>query len=97
MFEPNNILANVEDNNRSYKVYPNPVNENRKITLLNESSLEITGVRIIDLKGNIVFESNSFDGKEKFTLLLTKLHKGIYVIYLSFADGTTRSTKIILN
>ena len=97
LFEPNNILANVEDNNRSYKVYPNPVNENRKITLLNESSLEITGVRIIDLKGNIVFESNSFDGKEKFTLLLTKLHKGIYVIYLSFADGTTRSTKIILN
>ena len=54
-------------------------------------------MKIIDLKGNIVFESNSFDRKDRFTLLLTNLQKGIYIATINFTDGSTKSTRIILN
>ena len=97
LFEPQNILANIENYDHKFKIYPNPVSENRKITFFNESSLEIKELKIIDLMGNIVFESNSFDGKDRFTLLLTNLQKGIYIATINFTDGSTKSTRIILN
>jgi len=97
LFEPQNILANIEDHDRSIKIFPNPVSLNRKITFLNESSIVVKEVKIIDLKGNIVFESNSLNGKERFTLFLSNLQKGIYIATINFTDGSTRSTRIILN
>ena len=97
LFEPQNILANIEGHDRSIKIFPNPVSLNRKITFLNESSIVVKEVKIIDLKGNIVFESNSLNGKERFTLFLSNLQKGIYIATINFTDGSTRSTRIILN
>ena len=97
LFEPQNILANIEGYDRTFKIFPNPVSVNRKITFLNESMFEVKEVRILDLKGNLVFRSNSFDGKERFTLFLTNLQNGIYIAAINFKDGSTRSTRIILN
>ena len=97
LFEPQNILANIESYDRKFKIFPNPVSVKRKITFLNESMIEVKEVRILDLKGNLVFRSNSFDGKERFTLFLTNLQNGIYIAAINFKDGSTRSTRIILN
>ncbi|WP_298781187.1 T9SS type A sorting domain-containing protein [uncultured Polaribacter sp.] len=90
--------------------YPNPVLKNHETVTIdgrNETHLpEGTNVKILDVAGNLVYETNVVEGQEtqggkvvwnKRNLAGNKVASGIYIVLLSYNDGSeTTFTKIAI-
>ncbi|MAD97783.1 MAG: hypothetical protein CMB99_10700 [Flavobacteriaceae bacterium] len=90
--------------------YPNPVLKNHNTVTINgrngQNLPKGTNVKILDVAGNLVFESNVIEGQElqggkvvwdKRNLAGTKVASGIYIVLLSTEDGSeSGSTKIAI-
>ena len=97
LFEPQNIVTRNNERSNSFTLYPNPVNSGSQLTIYNESSLSIYRVSIISLSGQVVLSENMFDLNKKIILNLDKLPRGIYIVNITFEDGSSKSTKIIIS
>jgi len=79
-------VAGVDDFNKNqFIVYPNPVED----ILTIQSSSEIASVEVYNLAGQLI--ANSTNGK----ISLGKASQGLYIIKISFADGSTATQKVI--
>jgi ligand-binding sensor domain-containing protein len=80
-------------------VYPNPVRESYEGPVAIKGLVERTTVKITDMSGNLVFETESFGGQAIWdgkNLRGERVATGVYMIYLSNRDGTlAHVTKVL--
>jgi len=80
-------------------VYPNPVRETYEGPVAIKGLLENTTVKITDMGGNLVFETESLGGQAIWdgkNFRGERVATGVYMIYLSSADGSlSHVTKIL--
>jgi hypothetical protein len=72
-------------------VYPNPVRETYDGPVAIKGLVENTTVKIVDVSGNLVFETESLGGQALWdgsNFRGDRVATGVYLIYLSSADGT---------
>ena len=93
----NNTLGNTTFDllaNQSFKVYPNPFEDQFEIEFLKTISNNVT-VSIFDSTGKQVWKQDFGFSNSKITIAPTHLSKGIYFAKISFDDSTSESFKII--
>ncbi|MCK4750049.1 MAG: hypothetical protein KAT15_23500, partial [Bacteroidales bacterium] len=80
-------------------VYPNPVREDYEGPVAIKGLVERTNVKIVDMGGNLVFETESLGGQALWdgtNFRGERVATGVYLIFLSNADGTlTHVTKLL--
>lgn len=90
--------------------YPNPVLKNHSTVTINGRNgtnlPEGTNVKILDVAGNLVYETNVVEGQElqggkvvwnKRNLAGNKVASGVYIVLLATEDGTeSQTTKIAI-
>ncbi len=80
-------------------VYPNPVRETYEGPVAIKGLLENTTVKISDMSGNLVFETESLGGQAIWdgkNFSGERVATGVYIIYLSSADGElSHVTKVL--
>ncbi|MDF1573653.1 MAG: two-component regulator propeller domain-containing protein [Bacteroidales bacterium] len=80
-------------------VYPNPVRENFDGNVAIKGLMERSTVKITDMSGNLVFETESLGGQAIWdgkNLRGERVATGVYMIYLSSGDGTqSHVTKLL--
>ncbi len=80
-------------------VYPNPVRETYEGPVAIKGLLENTTVKIADMGGNLVFETESLGGQaiwDGTNFNGERVATGVYIIYLSSADGEfSHVTKVL--
>lgn len=72
-------------------VYPNPVRETFEGSVAIKGLVESTTVKITDMSGNLVYETESLGGQALWdgtNFRGERVATGVYMIYLSSADGT---------
>lgn len=81
-------------NNQELRVFPNPVNADREVTLLFEgdTSSDIT-IYIYDLSGRLMFKSSYMEGS--ITLDVSSLNPGIYIVSARTGQGRLASKLMI--
>jgi len=83
----------------SVVVYPNPVRETYDGPVAIKGLLENTTVKIADMGGNLVFETESLGGQaiwDGSNFNGERVATGVYIIYLSSADGEfSHVTKVL--
>jgi|GEM_PF-954893 len=70
--------------NKVFKVFPNPVNDNMNLLYYSETSQEVN-IKIVDMQGRILLTNTVFiiPGNNYIRMEATTLFPGMYVIYLS--------------
>jgi hypothetical protein len=80
-------------------VYPNPVREDFEGPVAIKGLIEQTNVKIMDLGGNLVYETESLGGQALWdgtNFRGERVATGVYMIYLSNSDGSqSHVTKIL--
>jgi hypothetical protein len=80
-------------------VYPNPVREDHLGPVAIKGLLEQTNVKIMDMGGNLVYETESLGGQALWdgtNFNGDRVATGVYMIYLSSADGNlSHVTKLL--
>ena len=80
-------------------VYPNPVRETFQGQVAIKGLVEKTNVKIVDIGGNLVYEIESLGGQALWdgkNFRGERVATGVYLIYLSSADGTlSHVTKLL--
>ena len=80
-------------------VYPNPVRETYEGPVAIKGLLEGTSVKIADMGGNMVFETESLGGQaiwDGTNFRGERVATGVYMIYLSNAEGSlSHVTKVL--
>jgi hypothetical protein len=80
-------------------VYPNPVRETFEGQVAIKGLVERTNVKIMDMGGNLVYETESLGGQALWdgtNFRGERVATGVYMIYLSSADGTlSHVTKLL--
>jgi ligand-binding sensor domain-containing protein len=80
-------------------VYPNPVRENYDGPVAIKGLMESTNVKIMDVGGNLVYETESMGGQALWdgtNFRGERVATGVYMIYLSNADGSlSHVTKLL--
>lgn len=80
-------------------VYPNPVRETYEGPVAIKGLLENTTVKISDMSGNLVFETESLGGQaiwDGTNFDGMRVSTGVYIIFLSSADGSlSHVTKVL--
>lgn len=88
---PNSI--NIDNYNKPFLVYPNPLNSFSRIIINNiETFSKIENIRIIDISGAIIASSNK--DIQSISNSFSKLEVGIYFIQYQI-EGSTYTDKII--
>jgi len=90
------IVNNIEKGDYKFKIFPNPINDNSFINVINESSKEISFIELYDLKGNIIKTNILRDFKNNIKIKSSNFQSGIYIMYVLFSDGSYKSTKLIV-
>jgi hypothetical protein len=75
------------DNNAAFNVYPNPSNGLVNIS----SSQNIAAVRIIDITGKSVVETN------QTKIDVSTLNKGIYFVEVTLENGAKSTKRLLVN
>ena len=73
-------------------IYPNPFND--KINIINGTHSKLNTISIINLQGQLVFNSENLDLND---IELSKLNSGLYFITLTDTDGVSNTIKILKN
>ena len=80
-------------------VYPNPVRENYEGPVAIKGLMEQTNVKIMDVGGNLVYETESMGGQALWdgtNFRGDRVATGVYMVYLSNADGSfSHVTKLL--
>ncbi len=80
-------------------VYPNPVRDTYEGPVAIKGLIERSNVKIVDMGGNLVFETESFGGQALWdgtNFRGERVATGVYMIYLSNSDGTlSHVTKLL--
>jgi glycosidase len=82
-----NSVRLVSKLDRSY-VYPNPAKG-----IIHVESIESSSVKVLSIDGKIVHESPS--ERTNHTIDITNWRPSIYIVQITYADGTTQSQRII--
>jgi flagellar hook assembly protein FlgD len=72
-------------------VYPNPVRETFEGSVAIKGLVESTTVKITDMSGNLVYETESLGGQALWdgnNFRGERVATGVYMIYLSSSDGS---------
>ena len=72
-------------------VYPNPVRETYEGPVAIKGLVESTTVKITDMSGNLVYETESMGGQALWdgtNFRGERVATGVYMIYLSSSDGS---------
>lgn len=91
----NEVLNIVDQDLTNVNVYPNPSNGIIKITTSNNNILR--EVRVFDILGKRITSFNNQHIDSTFTLDLSALNKGIYILRLESQDGSQSTKRIVLN
>jgi ligand-binding sensor domain-containing protein len=87
------------DNYSQVVVYPNPVRENYEGPVAIKGLVESTNVKIMDVGGNLVYETESMGGQALWdgtNFRGERVATGVYMIYLSNSDGSlSHVTKLL--
>lgn len=89
----------TEENNLTLSVYPNPASNNENVTvLLNAENATNSIIRIIDISGRIVNESNQQlnAGINQIPVAVTSIESGMYIVSVSI-DNSVLTQKLIIN
>ena len=80
-------------------VFPNPVRENYNGNIYITGLLENCNVKITDISGSLVFETNALGGQAVWNgknLLNNRVNTGVYLVFCSNSDGSkTFVTKLL--
>ena len=95
------IIATETENKLEYNLYafPNPVKPATEFDLKCDLSLEsVHSVKIVDLNGKVVYESdlNAIETKDNIKLLSPD-KQGMYLLFLKMIDGNVLYSKFIVN
>ena len=80
------------NNKGLFSIYPNPFND--KINIINGTHSKLNTISIINLQGQLVFNSENLDLND---IELSKLNSGLYFITLTDTDGVSNTIKILKN
>lgn len=78
--------------NLSYKLYPNPVDNELQIQ---STTGKLSHVNLLNMQGKTVMKIEKCEGKEVVYLNLESLTPGIYIVQLQDKDGAALSDKIV--
>ena len=95
LFEDRSIITGNEYKEYKFSVFPNPLYNNKNLTVLNETSKNIDKIKLINLSGKIILSKNVNDNHKKIILNINNLQKGIHLLMVHFEDGSVKSTKIV--
>lgn len=85
-------IENINESKRTINCYPNPSSE--EINLSSDSGEEIRQIEIIDLHGNSILQIIT---KTLEPIKLDRISDGIYLIRITFKDGSIGITKFVKN
>ncbi|MDQ6482052.1 T9SS type A sorting domain-containing protein [Dyadobacter sp. LHD-138] len=77
---------------KSVIIFPNPVSD--VIYLKNANNTLVTEISVLDTKGTTVYQSNVLPSEG---INVELLKNGIYMLRINKADGTTNTTKVLIN
>ena len=78
----------------SFRIYPNPVNDNQ-ITITSHKSLRHINVQIIEISGRLVFSKQIDTGSSAFSLYLPDITPGIYMVVFN-GDNFVETQKLVV-
>ncbi|NRD19724.1 T9SS type A sorting domain-containing protein [Winogradskyella eckloniae] len=87
------LSINESDFDKNLQVYPIPAAHTLNINVLND--IQIETVKIIGLDGKLILNLNSEFDKPEFSIDISKLSKGTYILNLSNATGLNLSKFIV--
>lgn len=89
-----NVLSDNSNKLQSL-VYPNPASNWLTVSVINKPTGNIN-IEIFDLRGKRIFAENKLLTNDN-TLNVSSLSNGIYILKLSFSDGSTDVFKVSVN
>lgn len=78
----------------SLKVYPNPADSKLTIELAGVNE-KVQNIKIIDVRGAVVFKQDNTDGLNKYTLDISNWHSGVYVVSAEGKDNVYTGKLIV--
>lgn len=84
-------VISIENGSLSISTYPNPVQDELIIGGLSGAET----IKVLDISGRIIVESNNTMNQSKKTLDIRSLTNGMYVISIQAPDGSLVSHKVI--
>lgn len=91
----NQVLSVDENAIESVSIYPNP--SNGEFTLLSKASNPVTSIQVYDVLGKLTNNIQNTELKTDYKLNLAELDQGIYMLRLTYQNGTTSVNRVILN
>ena len=76
-------------------ITPNPTQGSVEVVLKGSKST-MKAIEVYDLNSKLVYSDNSIQEQSRKNLDLTKLNSGVYMVKITFADGSTKQEKIVL-
>lgn len=92
---PNPTVSGIKAQKNTISVFPNPVNN--RIHIKSSDPEKIRGVKILNLKGQMVFKKEIAEAYTDIRLMLPELSNGIYLLQLNLDNATFSTLKIIVN
>lgn len=86
------VTSMQENSNSNYKLYPNPVAD---ILTIDNPSLTISKIRIVDVLGNTIYENHINTGTASIHLDFSSFSKAIYFVEVETTYKTTVRYKIM--
>ena len=85
------------DASQSFGLYPNPTNEKATISFTAGSKEKYT-IKLTDLLGNVIISEvvAAQEGENTQEINVSQFAKGIYVVSLTAEDGSTQSTRLVV-
>lgn len=77
------------------KTYPNPFENELTIEFKSSNDVSNISLKILDINGNIVFESNELNSNEKEKLNLENLKSGMYLIQIFSGESSSKAVKVM--
>ena len=90
------IINAIEKQSYNFRVFPNPINNNTFINVINESIKEISFIELYDLKGKKIDINIIKDLNNDIKIKSSNINEGIYIMYVVFSDGSYKSTKLVV-
>lgn len=91
----NQVLSVDENAIESVSIYPNP--SNGEFTLQSKASNPVTSIQVYDVLGKLTNTIQNTELKTDYKLNLAELDQGIYMLRLTYQNGTTSVNRVILN
>lgn len=86
----------ADDSELNVVLSPNPVRETLKLHLRGKADAKVRQVKIFDLTGKVVYTTVS-DELERGGITVSDFSPGLYIVNMSFSDGSEISSRFIKN